>query len=360
MNRSIGVTVNAVIALVASVLALAFGVLMVFAMVLATSSAPLEPPKEFPLPPVLLKAFMLLIPLMYLLPAIWGICTAIGLLRLKNWARISIIVFGGLLAAFGLLGALSALAFTMVRLPDSPAVDPAAMGFVRAFMALFALGELGTGLWWLVFFNLAKTKAQFQRRPATFAGAMPPAVLPPPPPRLAPLPTVAPLPARPEAPTRPISITIIACYLLIMCAFVPTSLVLHSPAPLFTVLLTGWGASLYYLVVLAVQVYVGIGLLRMQPAARLAGMGYFAFTLFSSAAFYFAPGGHARVTKLMASQLSMFPWMKAWQDATPLQLDLAPFLMAGAVLGLAVVLVPLYFLFISGPAFERRGSAAAG
>jgi hypothetical protein len=120
MTRSAGVTVNAVVALLGSVLTMALGALMLFGMVFALRSAPVEPPKDFPLPAVYLKALMMLMPLFYVLPAIWGICTGIGLLRLKNWARISIIVFGGLLAFFGVFGAFGALIVSLVRLPNTP------------------------------------------------------------------------------------------------------------------------------------------------------------------------------------------------------------------------------------------------
>ncbi len=172
MTRSAGVTANAVVALVGSVLTLAMGALMLFGMVFALQSTPVEPPKDFPLPAVYLKAFMMLMPLVYVLPAIWGICTGIGLLRLKNWARISIIVFGGLLAVFGLFGAFGALIMSLVTLPSTPDVNPTAMTVVRIFMVLFALAQLGLGVWWLYFFNRATVKAQFQRPPVLFAGAV--------------------------------------------------------------------------------------------------------------------------------------------------------------------------------------------
>jgi hypothetical protein len=163
MNRSAGVTANAVIALLGSVLTMALGALMFVAMVFALQSTPTAPPKDFPLPAVYLKAFMMLMPLVYVLPAIWGICTGIGLLRLKNWARISIIVFGGLLAFFGVFGAFGALIISLVKLPNTPEVDPAAMTVVRVFMVFFALVELGLGAWWLYFFNRSTVKSQFQR-----------------------------------------------------------------------------------------------------------------------------------------------------------------------------------------------------
>jgi hypothetical protein len=118
------------------------------------------------------------------LPAGWGICTGIGLLRLKNWARISIMVFGGLLAVFGLFGAFGALLASLITLPSSPDMNPAVLTSVRVFMVLFAMAQLGLGIWWVYFFNRATVKAQFQRPPGLSAGALPPPVLPAPPPPL--------------------------------------------------------------------------------------------------------------------------------------------------------------------------------
>jgi hypothetical protein len=257
MTRSAGVTANAVIALVGSVSTFAMGALMLFGMVFALQSTPVEPPKDFPLPAVYLKAFMMLMPLVYVLPAIWGICTGIGLLRLKNWARISIIVFGGLLAVFGLFGAFGALIMALVTLPSSPGMDPTALTVVRIFMVIFALGQLGLGILWLYFFNRATVKAQFQRPPVSFTDAVASPVFPamPPPPAL--VTSIAPSPAKTPSLSRPISVTIIAWYLLLGCALIPTNLALHTPAILFTVLLTGWAAAAYYLVLVAAQITSG-------------------------------------------------------------------------------------------------------
>jgi len=109
-----------------------------------------------------------------------------------------------------------------------------------------------------------------------------------------------------------------------------------------------------------VHLYVGIGLLRLQPAARLVGVAYFIFAFLNSAVFFLAPGGHARLARLMEMQLSMFPWMKAWQNMSPMQFDITPFIAVGAVGGLAILLVPLYFLFTSKQAFAKSATITAG
>lgn len=84
-----------------------------------------------------------------LLFAGWGLGTGIGLLRAWRWARISTLIFSGLLAAFGILGMLP-----FFRMP----------GHViwRTVFVLLHLIPTASGLWWLVFFTREDVKAYFQ------------------------------------------------------------------------------------------------------------------------------------------------------------------------------------------------------
>jgi hypothetical protein len=113
----------------------------------------------------------------------------------------------------------------------------------------------------------------------------------------------------------------------------------------------------YYLAIATVHVYVGIGLLRLQAAARATGIAYFVFAFVNSAVFYFAPGGRARLDHLMEMQRSLFPWMLSPnQDSVPF--DMTPFLFAGAIAGLVLILVPLYFLITRQQAFAKPAATA--
>src|SRR5215472_18074603 len=98
MNRSVGVTVIAIVVLIGSALVLGVGALAIIGVV-AGSTGP--PPNNFPGSPMFFRTFILMVPLIYILPAIWGIVTGVGLLQLKNWGRISIIVFSVLLLLVG-------------------------------------------------------------------------------------------------------------------------------------------------------------------------------------------------------------------------------------------------------------------
>jgi hypothetical protein len=313
---------------------------MVFAFAFVSSSTPTEPP----IPPGFMKAMLAVVLVIYLGAAAWGIATSIGLLRLRNWARLSIIVFSVLLiimSGFSGLMLVSAPAF-----PNPNGANPSVMTAMRVVMGVFWLGQLAIGIWWLVFFNRASVKQQF-----SLSGSP----LPPPAPEIFAAQPAEGAPAVHEQclPQRPLSLTIIAWFLLVGCLFMPLSIVLNAPAFLLTKVVTGRPAELYYFLVLALYLYVGIGLLRLKPLARTVGVGYFSFALVNAAVFYLAPGTNVRLQTLMESQFAIFPWMRAWQSQWEAQFNPTPALFAGACLGLALLGIPLYFLITRKKAFER-------
>jgi hypothetical protein len=348
MNRSVGVTVIAVLALLGSGLTLLMGILM--AVVMAVAPVPTQP--EFPASPAFFRVMLLAASLMYVLPAIWGILTGIGLFQLKNWARISIIVFSVLLTLMGGFSALMVLLIPFFPLPNGTA-DPSVMAAMRVFLGVFCLAQLGIGIWWLVFFNRANVKQQFVAA----------SVIPVAPTSTQPGYTMPTLPAPSttvvrKASRRPLSFTILAWFLLVCCLFFPLNFVLRPPVPLFTMLLTGWPAQLYLGILGVLQLYVGVGLLRLQPAARVVGVGLFGFAFVNSGIFYFSPGGRVRMLALSEAQQAMFPWMRSWQSQPAFQFDLTPFLVIGACSGMAVIVVTLYFLITRKEAYENAALAA--
>ena len=362
MGRSVGVMVSAVLSMVGSLLALAVGLLAAMGLHLA----PPQPPPESQLPPEFFKTIMLLVPFVYILPAVWGIVTSIGLFMMKSWARISIIIFAALLTMGGFFGTIGAVAFAVATPPNN--LPGEVLVFTRIFVVVFTALQLGIGIWWLVFFNRAKVRALFQAVRPNFAAAIPlqthyphqPSYSTPPPPApgAAVAVQVAPQPLPPPMPGRPISISIIAWYMLAISIFFPLNLLLRSPAIAFTAILSGWQATAYYLAIAAVHIYVGFGLLRLQAAARVTGIVYFVFAFVNSAIFYFAPGGRARIDRFLEMQKSLFPWMPS-PDQASLPFDMKPFLFAGAIAGLVFILVPLYFLITSQKAFAKRAATPA-
>lgn len=258
------------------------------------------------------------------------------------------IVFSVLLI---LIGGFSGLLSLVVPIPSTPsnAVHSSLMANVRILMGVFWLTLMGIGIWWLVFFNRPKVKQQFVQFSQVIGGDSTPQIAYPV--QSAPLNTTAAGVAE-----RPLSITILAWLLLVGSLFIPLNLVLRLPAILFTRLVTGWPAILFYVIYAAVQLCIGVGLLRLRPAARTAAISYFTFGLVNAAVFYFAPGGHSRALALMENQRSMFPWMRPFVNQPELHFDPTPLLVVGAIAGLVLCTVPLYFLITRKLAFERSAA----
>jgi hypothetical protein len=370
-NRSAGITVIAVLQLIGSALLLALAALMAFAMIMATPS-----PNDPRLPPMFFTAMRVVLPFFYAIPAVWGIVTAVGLLQLKNWARISTIVISILLIVFGAFGVLTAMVF-FLKPPPGNGVDPKMFSIIGAVAAVFALAEIGVGIWWMVFFNRAGVKAQFlpQALPYSYAGQgadpyaiqMPHSATPPPPslttPEALTTPTdVAALPtppiAAPNRPARPLSISIIGWFLVASCLFVPFSVMLRAPTILFTAIFTGWRAVILLSLFGALHLYMGIALLKMKSSGRLVGMGYYIFALLNTAVFFLAPGRSARIARLLDAEQSMFSWVRSAQTDSPFTGDITPFLVIGAIGGIAFCLVLLYFLAAAKPAFDKAAQQA--
>lgn len=117
----------------------------------------LPPNNSAAIPP---SAKPLAIAMMYLLGglAIFGIFTSVGVVRLKKWARVSMLIWGGVMAAFcGLI-----LLFTaFVPLPEVPANASVSFPFLRIVIsAMYGIPFL-IGIWWLLLFNQTAVKEQF-------------------------------------------------------------------------------------------------------------------------------------------------------------------------------------------------------
>jgi len=90
--------------------------------------------------------------------AIFGVFTCIGVLRLKKWARLSILIWGGVMAAFS--GVM--LLFTSLSpLPEISADSAVGLPYLRILMcALYGIQFL-VGVWWLLLFNQRAVREQF-------------------------------------------------------------------------------------------------------------------------------------------------------------------------------------------------------
>ena len=160
MKRPFGITISAVIAIVGSAFSVLLGLLMVVSAIM-TRNTPIPPPRPGqPVPPIAPAIMVAFISMFYAGSGVWGTVSAIGLLRLRNWARICFAVFGGILclfSGFGVLGSLAAMWFLPQTLPAGNNVPPELItGMFVAFGAV-ALLCVALGIWWIIYFNRGLT-----------------------------------------------------------------------------------------------------------------------------------------------------------------------------------------------------------
>jgi hypothetical protein len=123
---------------------------MVGLTMIPTSSATVIPP----------PARSLLIVIMGLIAglAIFGVFTCIGLLRLKKWARGTMLVWGGVMVAFS--GVM--LLFTWLTPLSEMGADPAVgLPYLRILMSVLYGIQFLVGIWWLLLFNQRAVREQF-------------------------------------------------------------------------------------------------------------------------------------------------------------------------------------------------------
>jgi hypothetical protein len=317
MKRSAGVTLSAMIVLLGSGLTLLMGLLIV-----AAALRQSDPRLSF-LRPLLLAEAVLMGG-----AAVLGIATGVDLLRLRRWARVSMLVFAAFLCLVGFTAG-----FVILLMPfPAPATAPAGfahiMTAVRAGIAGFYFLLLLLGASWVYLFTREGVKAQFGEKTTaamvTHAAAVSRVGV---------------------AQGRPVSITIIAVLLLMGTLNGPVTLVLRFPAYIFGTLVEGWGAVAFYVGFSVAHLAIGIGLLKLQPWSRLAAMGLYIFAILNTATMAL-PG---RMDALMEAVWSRFPLMMR----PPATIPMPPMwiYMAPAVLMLGVI---LYFLVRERAAFEKR------
>jgi hypothetical protein len=234
MSRPVGVTASAIVAILGSIFALLFAVF-------AVGSLFIEPPQS---QPPNNAQFVIAGAAMFAALAGIGIWTAVGLFRLRSWARTSILVFAGFLAAFCIFGLLVTMA-----VPIPPEITAATENAFRLAMAAIFAVPLAIAVWWLIQFNTQSTKAAFVS------------------------------PIAEAASPRPLSITVIAWMSIFGGASCLIAILTRTPAFLFGATFNGWTAGVIYAVFAALSLFIGKGLLDLREEARVLAIGWFGFSL---------------------------------------------------------------------------------
>lgn len=330
MKRSAGVTAAAVVAIVGSALSLLMVALVLLSVVLVGSMPASRSG------PTLTGAALIGPIVFYLASGAWGIATAMGLFRLRPWSRISILIFSGLLICVCLLITIVMLVIP-IPIPPNSDLQASAIPAIRGILvALFAV-PCAIGVWWMIFFNLKSTREQFTgiaQPPLGFQGTM----------------TPAPSQARPAG--RPVSITVVACLYILGVASLPYSLSGNYPLIVFNRLLWGGPAKAAYVAIAAIGLYVGIGLLRMRPDARIVGIGLSTFNVLNAVLFALMPGANERFAVFMSAV--NVPNAPNVLSASSMLWIMKFSMLVGAGLSVGI----LWILIASKSAFERAAASS--
>jgi hypothetical protein len=180
----------------------------------------------------------------FLLGACFVLVSGIYVIRLRNWARLSILTFAGCGLFFGVVGV--GVIFVMVYFqPNDPLVSKSVLASVLGFT--YGIPTL-VAVWWLLLFTRRSVVAQFHAS-TTVGGestSAPPSVL--------------------NNPECPLGIRIIGWYLASFILFLPfiPFLTSHLPALYFGHLFRGPSAVLAHLLSCVLFAVPGIGLLVLK------------------------------------------------------------------------------------------------
>jgi hypothetical protein len=304
-KRSVGVILTAVVSILGSALLLLLVLLMLLGALLQKAQQPGMPPY--------LKTVLLMEGLALIALAAWGIATAVGLFRLRRWARWSTIVFSVLLLGIGVF---AALATAMVSFPPNPGAPPGMMAGVKVGIVCFYAVLALLGGFWLYYFHTPGVRAQFG------AGT--------------------------EGPGgRPLSLWVIPWFLLVGALFCLVMAFFPFPAVVFGLVVRGWSARLFFLAFAAIECWLGVGLLRLNPLSRILAIGLCVYGFVSSLLFAFLPGYPERVSAMMDLMPTGWPGAAAGQAAAMSSMQ------PGMVMGALACLIPVWFLVARRGAFGK-------
>jgi hypothetical protein len=320
MKRAAGITISAVLAFLGSGLALLSCPLMGLSLTVAAPNGNLP------------RGFGFMVVFMMVLAAIfagWGIASGVGLLRLREWARISMLVFSALLLLISVPGT---LAFLLISVPlpansPNPEMSQHILGITRFVLAGFYALLAVLGAAWLYYFTRPSVKGQFGEGAAMMArDGIRSAVEP----------------GR-YSRGRPLSITIIAGFLGFGVLSLPMFLVLHLPIMFLGYFFEDAQAFLIILGYTVIQAAIAYGLWEMRPWGRSLAIYYFNFAIFNTVISVILPGAQGRYQAAMGAMQTAIG-----APASPMPIPI----WLSLIFALPVIAIQLGFVIASKKAFE--------
>jgi hypothetical protein len=195
--------------------------------------------------PAALRPFLYGVWLVLILCALFVVVVGIQVIRLRNWARISLLVIAGLMLCFGVVGIVVIFVTLFISTPADPKIS---QGLLATILAVIYGLPTAISIWWLILFTRNPVVAQFHASAALE------------PPRL---PSAMSVFNNPEC---PLAIRIVGWYLgsfLIVIPFIPF-LPGSVPAMYFGHMFFGPAAIATYILNFALISIPGIGLLLLK------------------------------------------------------------------------------------------------
>jgi hypothetical protein len=244
--------------------------------------------------PHLLMGLMLALSVIYAALAVWAILTVIGILRLRPWARYSILIIGGGLAVIGFFAVFGILVSRSMLPIQQPATDPRLTSILFLFTAAINLLIAAVGIWWLIYFNLRSVRELFANP-------------------LSLLPIAAGESGRfSQTPT---AIKIIGGLLLVSSACCLPCILLPFPAFLLGFIIPPAMGRLVYLCFAILLALIGYGLLRLKESARLTTIALLLLG-FTNIALSTLPWYQARFHLYLTQVMAYTPTMPGLPHAT--------------------------------------------
>lgn len=325
MQRSIGVTLSAVLVFFGCAMALLCSVLIAFASQISPSEVLSTP---------IVRAVLIAEIVIDLAFVGWGISSGIGLLQRKPWARISMIVFSAIMICFCVI---PMSIFLFVPLPQAQGMPLDFGAIVRVFVELFYGFFVALGVFWIYFFNKKSVKAQFAPivSPKQTTGA-----------------EQATLGAEPQ-PSKPVPIMVLGALFLVVACFMPFALMLHTPLFFFGSLIHGTADVVFLVTVMVLNLAVAIGLLRLNLWGWRLALVLSIFNVLNTAFLVFTPGAIDRLNETMATQYAAMG-----MPGVAAQYPFAAILRLSFGFGLAVAALFLWILIAYRKAFRSATPAA--
>lgn len=235
---SASVTASGVVAIVGSVLVLLGATMGLMGMLIAPMSEtrPAMPHFTLAIAEGMLACVLAL--------GIFGVFSGVGLVRLKNWARIATLVWASVTVVSC---ALILVVFGIAPFPTPPNTATNLGGIVRAGVFVFYGVPLAIGIWWLILFNQQSVANQFVQTADR--------------PHVSGFPRDA---SHPSRPTLPLPIAVFGVFLVISSLSIFVPLFLPAPLILFGQAIRGTASAVVWVGFCVATLAAGIGLLRLK------------------------------------------------------------------------------------------------